>query len=551
MRLPVFAGIAALLAGCAGTPLPPWESSAKPASHAQSSAPAEPASPILSSSPTGQSQQQPYLPYAQAIADKFPEPRIRYQTPGLETGREKFTTNEEIQTWLQDLATKSLGQLVRLGIVNAGMSQNGRPVYAFVATKTDGINPDALDSTGRPTVLVVAGQSAADAAPTEALLSIAKELGQGGLLQSMLDKVNVLLVPRANPDDFEARPAATADRNPLFTDHLALTTPEARALAKLMRDYRPAVVISAQEFAAIEPFRQHFKALAAYDAGLQLGVGPNVHEFTLKAEREWLQRPVSTQMANAGINVDWGYEASARDKTLSMGSITPTNLHNVAALKNAPSIMVQSRGADLNQLHIQRRVHTVVTAITSAMQDTGARANELKKVNSFVTRDIASQSCRGSLNIAAQPARSQREIRMLDAETGETRNIHTEVLSSTEQRSTQQRPRPCGYWLAASNDRAVERLRLHGVQVQRVAESASVQAETYTPTSDGKVQLQRTSVTPEPGSFYVSMNQPLANVAAAALEPDTPFSYVSSRLIPSIGDVARVTAPTSLVFEEE
>ena len=42
------------------------------------------------------------------------------------------------------------------------------------------------------------------------------------------------------------------------------------------------------------------------------------------------------------------------------------------------------------------------------------------------------------------------------------------------------------------------------------------------------------------GSYYVSLEQPLANLAIAALEPDTQNSFFANRLLRSLDDAARV-----------
>ena len=52
------------------------------------------------------------------------------------------------------------------------------------------------------------------------------------------------------------------------------------------------------------------------------------------------------------------------------------------------------------------------------------------------------------------------------------------------------------------------------------------------------------------GSFYVPLNQPRANLAVAALEPDTQNSFFANHLIEELDSVARIMAPPSLVFEE-
>lgn len=547
------AGAAAVLAGCASTPLPPWVSTKPtklpPVTTAAAATP-DTALQTARSTPIAPNTELEVLPYAGEVAVRFPDPAMRYQTPGLESGRRNFTTNTELNALLQKLSIDSLGQPVRLAQITAGTSQQGQVISALVATQGEGVNPGALDATGRPTLLIVAGQQGTDAAPTEALLVMAKELAPGGLLHAQLSKANVILVPRANPDGFDSGTAATANGVVLTEDHLLLQTPEAQALAKLVRDYHPSVILDAEEFPAIQPTLAQFNALRSNDAGLQYGYSPNVHEFVAKAEREWLYRPVVDSLTQAGLRVDWVYSASSSDKTLRMASPAPTSLHNISALKNTPSLTVQSRGADLQRTHIQRRVHTLVTAMGAALNDTIARSADLAKVQSFIARDIASQACSGQLTVNAQPLQTQREVQMLDPQTGADQGVRAAWVSATELRSTLQRPRACGYWLSAHSEQAVERLRLLGVQVQRVAEQAPVLSDGYS-NAGGKIVVSRNAIDAAPGSYYISMNQPLANVAAAALEPDTAYSYVSQGLVSSLGDLARVMAPTSLVFEEE
>lgn len=74
---------------------------------------------------------------------------------------------------------------------------------------------------------------------------------------------------------------------------------------------------------------------------------------------------------------------------------------NVNGLKNAVSLLVETRGVGMERTDIQRRVHAQVTAIGSALRTTSERASELQQVRSFVTRDVSSLACRGSVVIEA------------------------------------------------------------------------------------------------------------------------------------------------------
>lgn len=556
--------MAALLAACSSTPLPPWPGTAPGmASRPAPVAPSVPA-PLATPAPAPVAGPAETLPYSAAVAARFPEPTVRYETPGLEAGRTTYTTQREIEQWLREIANKSLGSGALLGLVTAGTSQRGLPIQALVATRARSIEPRALDALDRPTVMLVAQQRGDEPAGSEAMLVIARELAPGGLLEPLLARINVVVVPRANPDGAFAGLRATANGVDMTHDHLLLRTPEAQALASLVRDYRPVVVLDAGEFVVSGPYLQKYQALQRPDVQLQYAGTANAHEFVTKAAREWLQEPMTAALGNAQLSSDW-YATTASDPkvlTWSMGSIAPDTLRNASALRNSIGLMVRTRGVGIGRTHLQRRVHSQVVAISSALRSTAERTSELNQVQSFVRRDISAQACRQQMVVQAAQTPGQREITMLQPETGADYAVKVDWNSSLALRPLKSRVRPCGYWLSASATAAVDRLELLGVQVLRVAESAPLIADTYTPTpgsapSPAGGSVRQVQVTPTrgavdaaPGSYYVPMNQPAAHLAAAALEPDTEFSFFAHHVIGNLDDVARVMVRPALVFEE-
>ena len=548
-------GMACMLTACANVQLPAWTGASAPApkqaSTVASSNPT-PASPAVSQ-PVAPAPQLTSLPYNPAIEARFPDPTVRYETPGLGSNRQQFTTQTEMSTWLQSLAGKA-GDGQRLDVATIGTSQRGLPLQALIAVQGQSTQATALTNNGKPTVLLVGQQRGDEPAGAEALLVVARELSKGGLLSPLLQQINIIIVPRANPDAAQTASPLTADGTDLAQDHLALSTPEAQALAKLSRNYRPVAVLDLREFAAAGPFLQKFQAVQRYDLLLQPAATPNNHEFVIKAAREWFTNPIRSALDQADISNEWYYEPStqAGDKSLSMASTAADSLSNTSTLKNAASIMVASRGSDLNRLHIQRRVHSLVTATNSALRSAAAKAKNLHQVESFVTRDVASQACRNTMAIQSQLTPEQRSISMLQADSGQELQARVDWNSSLTLKSSQTRPRPCGYWVSAGASQAVERLRMLGAQVMQIAEPGQMLADSYqTQQANGNLVLTRGAIDTPVGSYYVSLNQAKANLIAAALEPDTPYSYMSKRLITMPSDIARVVAAPSVVFEEE
>src|SRR3989344_5755103 len=463
---------AVLLTACSSTPLPPWPSA--PATRTSAPAPlprVQPGTVVpapLGQAPQAQAPRQGAIasplpppaplvvqnegpmapPYGAAVAARFPDPPMAYSTPGLGPDRRAFTTNAELGQWLHSLADPAPRGPTRTKLLNLGMSQRGEPILGLLVTRAAGTEPANLDTSGRPTVVLVGQQHGDEPAGSEALLVISRE------------------------------PAHGVDMN---RDHLLLNTPEARALAKVVNDYRPILVVDAHEYTVVGRYLQKFNAIQRYDALLQYTTTANYPEFLTKASQEWYHQPMVAALKAQGLTSDWYYTTSTNpdDKRISMGGTQPDTGRNVNGLKNTVSLLIETRGVGIGRMHIQRRVHSQVTAITSALRSTAERAANLEQVRSFVVRDVSAQACRDQVVVEAAATPTQRELDFLDPETGADRSIRVDWNSSLTLRPTKTRARPCGYWLSAGSNAAVERLKMLGLQVMRVAESGSALADIY------------------------------------------------------------------------
>ena len=197
------------------------------------------------------------------------------------------------------------------------------------------------------------------------------------------------------------------------------------------------------------------------------------------------------------------------------------------------------------------------------LQSAAAHAGDLLKLRNYVDSEVSARACQGEAVIDAEPTPSEYVLPMLDPVTGADKPLTVAWDSALALRALKTRARPCGYWLAADQADAVRRLRGLGVAVQQVSEAGVMRAETYRETarelgvrqdvrgaiadSGGVLHLQVETVPAlidvAAGSYYVPLDQPLANLALAALEPDTQSGYVAHRIIDGVASVARVMAP--------
>jgi hypothetical protein len=565
---PMWCGLLIGLAGCspmpAAPPTLPRVSAPAPVPGTAASAASAPTSAVpevaLPAAAPSVPAVQPAAPYGAAVAARFPDPPVTYATPAFQDARSGFTTNAELQALLRALVRPGeAAGLPGITLLALGSSQNGVPIEALLFSRVG----DAAQRATRPTVLLVGQQHGDEPAGSEALLVIAQELAQGSLMR-LLDRINVIVLPRANPDGAQANRRVTASGVDANRDHLLLRTPEAQAQAQLVREYQPAVVVDAHEYTVVGRYLEKFGTVQRFDALLQYAMTANMPPFISKAAEEWFREPLRASLTAQGLTSEWYYTTSTdlQEKKISMGGTQPDTGRNVNGLKNAVSILLETRGVGIGRLHLKRRVHTHVTAMRSVLQSTHARAADLMKLRHFVDNDVSLQACRGEVVVEAAPTPSEYNLVMLDPVTGADRTLAVAWDSALELQTVKARARPCGYWLAADQVDAVARLRRLGVQVRQVSETGVARGETYTETSreEGarqdvrgtiadaapllrlQVQMVPALIDVPAGSFYVPLEQPLANLVVAALEPDTQNSYVAHRIVNDLAAQARVLA---------
>ena len=543
-RTPIVVLFAALLGACATVAPPP--APPRPAAVAVSLPAPQPSVPA--SAPAAAPTAAPAGPYGSAVMARFPDPAVRYATPA-------FTSNAELQAQLRELVREAKAAGSRAQLLVAGVSQTGQPIEALLLSRQADLEPAALRASGRTTVLLIGEQHGDEPAGAEALLALAHSLAQGSLAPR-LDVLNVIVLPRANPDGAQAGRRATASGIDLNRDHLLLRTPEAQAIAGLMRDYAPAVVVDAHEYPAIAPYLDKFGGVARADVLLQYAMAPNVHEFVSRAAEEWFRRPLLERLQREGLTSDWYHTLATApdDRRVAMGAPRPDLGRNAAGLRHAVSLLVETRGSELGRTHFARRVHTQVVAMESVLASAAARADDLAKLRRFVETETVAQACSGETVVEAASTPSEYLLKLIDPASGADMAVNVAWESALQLQTLRARARPCGYWLAAGERDAALRLRGLGLTVQRIEEQGVVRGESYRETSRAAVADSPGALQPQvetvpalldvaPGSWYVPLDQPLAGLAIAALEPDTPVSYVTQGVIGGgVHAVSRVLA---------
>ena len=440
-----------------------------------------------------------------APAELFPAPVLSRSTPGLAPGREDFTRNDELEAALRALAASGQAEPIELG-----PTAHGQALLALHFQRGE----------RRPVVLLIGQQHGNEPAPAEALLLLAQRLADPqDELAPVLAAVEVVLLARANPDGATLRQRGNADGVDINRDHLLLASAEARAVAALARRFDPIVVVDLHEFQAM-PRAWVAQGLAArHDLLVQYATTANLNPALVRASEDWFRRPLWRDAAAAGLAVDWYHRRGNDSGWIAMGGVQPVLARNAFGLRHAVSLLLESRGLDLGRQHLARRVQTHLVALASVLRSAAEHAAALQGLRLEAARTEVSLACGGELVVEAEPQATRRPLALLDLRTGAEVVREVAWASALTLRASLTGPRPCAYWLDASAVEVVEQLRRLGVRVRTLAAPAGLQRE-------GEL-FEAASWQAAAGDHLVPMDQPLAALAAAVLEPAIDQGWVA------------------------
>ena len=485
---------------------------------------------------------------AGVVAARYPEPSVVISTPAFRPGRDDFTSQDEMMAFVGDLEAHAHDLRVRI----IGRSQEGRAIPLLVfAAPAAGTGTD-IAKNGKPTVLIIGQQHGNEPAGGEAALALAAELAGEGARR--LAHVNVLIVPRANPDGAHHFVRATANGVDVNRDHLLEATPEGRALGRVFAEYQPDVVLDCHEFGVKLRWFEKFGGLQRHDALIQYATVSNLPPALTDAAEKLFRVPLAAALAREGLSQSWYYASSYNmaDRVVSMGGVVPDTGRNIAGLRNAVSFLIETRGVGIGRAHYKRRVYTHLVAMHSMLDSAAANAEALRTLGRTLRHEVSAAAGHGDLIVLGASTPGRHVLDLLDPETGADKSVEVEWRSALEIQVRQKRARPFGYLLPATEANAARRLAQLGVTVLRLTDDAPLVVERYRVTraeeakkedvrrndEDAGGSVVQIATVSEParvdahaGDFYVPLDQPLGNVIAAALEPDTQSSYAANRVL--------------------
>ncbi len=471
-------------------------------------------------------------------------------TPCEKSGFVTTPRYDETVAWLHRLCDAA----PELEMVSIGRSPEGRDLWMVIASRV-GFTPEALQKSGRATVLAQAGIHAGEIDGKDAGMMLLRDLTPGHRLAPLLDQVNLLFVPIFNVDGHERFSAFTRinQRGPaeggwrttsrnlnLNRDYMKLDAPETRAMVQTIVRWDPDLYVD-------------LHVTDGGDAQYDITWGYNGAAGWSPAGSAWLESTLSpalrAALAAAGHTpgpFDWFLDDNDRTKGLVNATAQPRFSNAYGDARHLPAMLVENHSL---KPYDQRVLGTYVLLETTLR--TACKAVTLLR------RAVAADRARRTPELVldwkwpAEPGKRFMDYRGIASRLTPSPisgGLRVEWLGTPELQhlpvADQDQPaakarRPAAYWIPPAWGEVADRLELHGIRVERQATAHDVDCELYRITSakldtvpfEGHVHvtphvaIERRRRTFVAGSVRVPVDQPLGDLAMLLLEPESPDSF--------------------------
>ncbi len=295
-----------------------------------------------------------------------------------------FTSDIEINSFI----AKKIAPSPYVDWLRLGKSAGGADLNVLVFTQDGYSDPLSMAANRKPTVWVIAQQHGNEPAGAEAALELMHRLVQTDLRQ-VLDRINVVVMPRANPDGAASHQRETKNKGDMNRDHVFLGLQETQRLHAAMNRYPPSVVIDAHEFNPAGVWQTHFGVLESSDLLVHSSSHPDISGAIVRLSHDVFDPALNAAWQAHGIShfpyhtvtvntPATGLGASHQQVQVSMGSHAAGFARNAMGLNNAVSYLIESRGIGLGKAHYQRRVASHVVSMVAILRTSALHADALR-----------------------------------------------------------------------------------------------------------------------------------------------------------------------------
>jgi murein tripeptide amidase MpaA len=471
-------------------------------------------------------------------------------TPAEQSGFIGTPRYDETVQWLQRLVAAA----PELKMVSLGKSPEGRDIWMVIASKERAFTPEALRATGKPILFAQAGIHSGEIDGKDAGMMLLRDMTARNQKRDLLDGANLLFIPIFSVDAHERFSAfgRINQRGPVETgwrtnarnlnlnrDYAKLDAPEMRALIRALNEWNPDLY-----------FDIHVTDGADYQYDITFGFSgkhaysPAIAGWLDEALRPNLERDLKTMGHIPGPLV---FPVNGRDFQQGIIDYTagPRFSTSYGDARHLPTVLIETHSLK----PFKQRVLGTYVLLESALR---LLPKEIRRLREAAAADRNRRLAEVPLSWQV-PKSPPAMIDLLAVEskivpsqitggdfvrwTGKPATLRVPYLRMSEPALTARRPQ--AYWIPPAWNEVIERLAIHGAQMERIAAPREVEVEMYR-IHDAKLAGQpfegHVGVTGTPvlerqtrrfpaGSARISTDQPLGDLAVLLLEPNSEDSF--------------------------
>jgi hypothetical protein len=529
------------------------------------------------------------------------------KTPAEACRFQDYSQNEAIGRFLSE--AQALAKELRVDVVGRTKDVEGYPahdIFLAVLTEDGDAEPGALDRT-KPTVLVIASQHGNEQSAKEAALRLIRDLALGDM-KGLLKKINVLVIPQANPygNQFDIRRNETGlDMN---RDHVKLEAAGVEAIHRVFRAWMPEVTIDVHE-KGDDYYRVSIGCVSNLNISRLIEsysrrtILAEVGEALGRRSVTFHEYLVTEEMGSTGAaGVETPSQKGGRRQEYTRFSTTDLNdgRNSLGIYETFSFIQEGASRHDLETL--EARTGWQYEGLRAFLESAAGHGVEIVKIirdlrstlleagpagegpaNPVCLRsEYARDPADPTLTIEAyEPARSPiRGILRVDKRAGDVLTaqdvapyrqppdlkVVTRVIENwfPNVNPTASQPRSLGYLIPAGHFAVVETLLRHGIEVEMFVRDQVVEAEALEVQevaqaaqdylAPDKIVVEKKAAAPvaRRGDFYVPCAGEAANLIPCLLEPESEYGFIryqKFQLVPEAGNMYaffRIVKPQSL-----
>ncbi|MGE1100151.1 M14 family metallopeptidase [Peribacillus simplex] len=484
------------------------------------------------------------------LSHLFPDPNVSFNTPAFKQNKIAFTSQEEMLDHIKSLSHK----YKNIQFMTIGKSTEGRDIPMLLFSK-DSKRPNK--GSQKPLIWIQGQIHGNEPASGESTLVLAQWLAEGKL-GDVLDKVNVAIVPRVNPDGSYYFKRFTANDMDANRDYLKVEYPEVQTIHQAIDDYEPEVILDVHEYTVNPAPLKKVGAngsIASYDLLISSAKNLNIPKQLRKASDELLLPNVFKALEKEKLSYHDYYTLATSDDgvlTATEGSTEARIGRNALGLKNTMTYLIETRGINIGRTDFKRRVFAQATAQAAFIKTTAEQASKVIKAVKQAETEVVQKGRKANDNdkiviTSENKLVKDQKLTVVDLAKAKMSDASINWLDSTDAFPTLVRDRPTAYILPPEYKNIAKKLQLLGVEVKKLKKPMKIVVESYlvkdlnvsaeleSGHSTREVTTTVSSTTRDfpKGSYVFDMAQPDANFISLALEPEGIDSYVTFNFIPA------------------